>query len=319
MTRKIVPIATILLAIGLLIFLRIDETNQAEKTSQYNELYEQRRPLEVKKEDLEQELLDLEKAYEESKSPNGVTQIIFTELDKQVYTVCYPLMKEYGYVGVLALSPTELPGEKGCMSQKQFQELIEAGWDVCITWQEGIPVEEWWTNLQNKLMVLGIEKGQTLYFPKGMYNVELDEQISQLGFTIAMSDTVEEEKPLQFKYEEGVWHIGAVGLMSSRPKLWLREAVAQDANIAYLVGFDEQKKEELYNPNSFQKMLEAFGEYEDTGELIVTSITDAREHYYRRIAGLPEEVEFQYQSRKAEIEKELNQVKAKLKEIDAMY
>ncbi len=319
MIRKIVPIVTIVLAVGLFIFLRIDEANEADKTSRYNELYEQRRPLEVKKEDLEQGLKDLEEAYEESKSPNGVVQIVFTNLDKEVYSTCYPLMKKYEYVGMLALSPTELPGEKGCMSKKQFQELMDAGWGTCITWQEGIPVEEWWTNLQNKLMVLGITKGQTMYFPKGTYSSELDNTISQLGFTIAMSNTMDEDTPLQFKYEEGVWHIGAVGMMSERPRAWLREAVAQDANIAYLIGFEEEKTQEFYNHNSFENMLKAFGDYEATEELIVTNVEDARDHYYRRIVGLPDEVEFQYQSKKAELEEELNRVKAELKEINAMY
>ena len=317
MIKKIVLGVTVVLAIGLFMFIKMDEKEEAKKNSRYNELYEQRRPLEVKKEQLEQELKELEDAYEESKSPNAVVQVVFTELDEQVYTVCYPVMKEYGYVGTLALSPEEFPGAEGCMSVEQFQELRDEGWGISVTWQAGANVEQWWTNMQNKMLVLGIEQGKTLYFPKGTYTPELDETILKLGFSIALSNTEEGATPLQMKYEEGVWHVGAVGLMSSRPKLWLREAVANDANIAYLVGFETE--EELYNQSSFRSMLNCFDEYEATKELVVTNVEQAKTHYYNRTLGLSTELENQYQTKKASMEQELEQVKKQLKEIDAQY
>ena len=317
MIKKIVLGVTVVLAIGLFMFIKMDEKEEAKKNSRYNELYEQRRPLEVKKEQLEQELKELEDAYEESKSPNAVVQVVFTELDEQVYTVCYPVMKEYGYVGTLALSPEEFPGAEGCMSVEQFQELRDEGWGISVTWQAGTNVEQWWTNMQNKMLVLGIEQGKTLYFPKGTYTPELDETILKLGFSIALSNTEEGATPLQMKYEEGVWHVGAVGLMSSRPKLWLREAVANDANIAYLVGFETE--EELYNQSSFRSMLICFDEYEATKELVVTNVEQAKTHYYNRTLGLSTELENQYQTKKASMEQELEQVKKQLKEIDAQY
>ena len=145
----------------------------------------------------------------------------------------------------------------------------------------------------------------------------MDETILKLGFSIALSNTEEGATPLQMKYEEGVWHVGAVGLMSSRPKLWLREAVANDANIAYLVGFETE--EELYNQSSFRSMLNCFDEYEATKELVVTNVEQAKTHYYNRTLGLSTELENQYQTKKASMEQELEQVKKQLKEIDAQY
>lgn len=317
MIKKIIPIVTIVLAVGLFAFIWNVQKQEEEMAVQHEELYEQRRPLTVKQEQIEQQLEALEDAYEKSKSPNAVVQVLFTELDEQVYTLCYPIMQEYEYTGTLALSPNQFPGQEGCMTVEQFQELMNAGWEICITWQTGTDTDKWWPNLQNKLTVLGVEPGQVLYFPKGTYNADLDATIQELGFSIAVISKTEEETPLQLQYEEGVWHVGAVGLMSSKPRLWLREAVAQYANLAYLVGFELE--EELYNENSFRSMLNCFDEYEATEELAVTSIQDARDQYHSRSVGVSPELESQYQEQKAALEKELSEIKEQLKEIDAKY
>ena len=317
MIRKILPIVTIVLAVGLFAFIWGVQKQENKKAVEHEKIYEQRRPLAVKEEQLEQKLEELENTYEKSKSPNAVTQIIFTEMDEQVYSLCYPIMQEYEYIGILALSPTEFPGEEGCMTVEQFQELVDAGWKICITWQSDDRENNWLVNLKNKMTVLGIEQGQTLYFPQGTYHADVDETIQELGFSIAIISKAEEEAPLQLQYEEGVWHVGAVGLMSSKPRLWLREAVAQDANVAFLVGF--QLETELYNERSFRSMLNCFDEYEATEELVITDVDAAKEYYHTRSAGISPELESQYQQEKAALEAELADVKKQLQEIDAMY
>ena len=105
--------------------------------------------------------------------------------------------------------------------------------------------------------------------------------------------------------------------MTSKPRLWLREAVAQDANLAYLIGFTLE--EELYNEKSFRSMLNCFDEYEATEELVTTNIVEAREHFRSRSAGVAPEIESQYQEKKVALEKELAEVKKKLEKIDAKY
>lgn len=317
MNKKIIPIVTIVLALGLFVFILGVQKKENITKAQHDELYEQRRPLAVRQEQLERELEALQEVYEKSKAPNAFVQVLFTELNEQVYTQCYPIMKEYEYTGTLAVSETQFPGNEGCMSVEQFRELIDAGWEICINWQTDRSVKKWWPTLRNKLTVLGVEPGQVVYFPLGTYQAELDATIQELGFSIAVISKMDEETPLQLQYEEGIWHVGAVGLMSPRPRLWLNEAVAQDANMSYLVGF--QIEEELYNEKSFRSMLNCFDEYVVTEELIVTNLADAKEHYRGRSLGVTPEQESQYREQKAALEKELSEVKEQLKEIDAKY
>lgn len=317
MIKKILPIVTIVLAVGLFAFMLGTQIKEEKEAAKYEEAYELRRPLTVKQEQLESKLDALEKEYEKSKAPNANVQVVFTELDEQVYTLCYPIMQEFEYVGMLAISEKEFPGEEGCMTAEQFKELIEAGWEVCITWQSDTDISKWWPNLQNRLTVLGVSAGRTLYFQKGTYSAELDESILAAGFTTAISAMEEDAMPLQLQYEEGVWHVGVVGLMSAKPRLWLREAVAQDANIAFSVGFE--KEDELYNERSFRSMLTCFDEYEATDELVVTTADVAREQYYNRSVGTDPVAEQQYQEQKAALEAEIAEVKKQLEEINAMY
>ncbi len=317
MNKKIIPIVTIVLAIGLFAFVMVVQKQENKTAASQDEWDEQRRPWAVQQEQLEQELEDLDKMYEKSKSPCAVTQVLFTELNEQVYTQCYPILKEFEYKGILALSDTQFPGEADCMSIEQFQELIAEGWKICITWQTNENVNTWWTRFQSKLTSLGVEAGNTVYFPKGTYSAEMDSALQELGFTIAVIGKTEEETPLQLQAEDGIWHVGAIGMMTSKPRLWLRESVAQDANLTYLIGF--QQEEELYNEKSFRSMLKCFDEYVATDELIVTNMDEAREHFDRRSLGVSPEVESNYQEQKASLEKKLSDVKKKLKEIDAKY
>lgn len=313
MMKKIVPIVTIVLAIGLFAFICVVQNQDKKVVDQYESRDEQSRTLKVKQKQLEQELETLEKTYEKSKAPNAVGEIIFTDLNEQIYSVCYPIMQEYEYTGTLALSMEKFPGEEGCMTVEQFRELMEAGWDICITWQTETAVNRWWPNFQNKLTVLGVEPGEVVYFPSGTYSADAETAIQELGFKIAVVYKGGDESPLQLQYEEGIWHVGAVGLMSTKPRLWLNEAVAQDANVAYLVGFEAE--EELYNEKSFRSMLNCLDEYEATDELIVTNIDDARDHYYIRSIGLAPEVESQYQQQKVALEEELAEIKEQLDKI----
>lgn len=317
MIKKMISIVTIVLAIGLCAFMMGIKSKENKAATRYEELNEQRRPLKVKKQKLEQELVELEMAYEIEVEPNAVAQVIFSEMNEQVYSSCYPIMKEYGYVGMLALSLEELPGQPGHMSVEQFRELLEAGWGICITWQTDTSHSRWLPKLQKELEKLEIEQGQAVYFPKGIYQAELDATIQQAGFSIAISCTADTEVPLQTKYEEGVWRVGAVGLMSSKPRLWLNEAVSQKANIAYLVGFELE--EELYNEKSFRSMLNCFREYEATNELIVATVEEAAEQYFYRGRGVDPEFDAQYQAKKAKLEEELAQVKQQLSEIEEQY
>lgn len=316
MKKIAIGVILVLLVVFGVFFWKVQREDKAQQQA-YEKWMQERRPLTVKKADYNNRLQKLEQEYENYTTPKATTHILFTDLHEDVHQVCYPLMKEYGYTGTLILSSEQLPGQENCMSVQQFQELLEAGWRTCIQWDETFMSERAWASFKSELDAIEIQVGEQIYFPRQTYAKELDEKISDKGFTIVICEYADTESPLQSEYEEGLWHVGAMGAMTKQPKFWLREAVATKANVVYTVGFSLEYQK--YNPKSFEGMLNAFDEYEASGGLFVDDLFFARDHYYSRLTGVSPEYDEKYQQEKQQLEKKIEEIDAKLKEIDAKY
>ena len=310
MVKKIVLIASIVLLIGLVFYIKDIENEMAEQNDEKSKTEQLRVPLYVEKREVEAQIEQLIKDFENSKQHKGTTQLLFTECDKQVYEACYPIMKKYGFPGVLAFSQTEYPGAEGCMSVEQFQELMQNGWTVCATWDTASAPEEWLPVLEQKAQEMGAEVGQTMYFPAGTYNLTLDAKVQELGFSIVVCNETDTETIVRTEEEDGVWHLGAVGFMSEKPKIWLTEAVAQKGNITYLVGFELEH--EKYTETPFMSMLSYFEAYQDSNELLVTQTEVAREHYRNRMVEQSQTLQQEFEQKKAELEKKLADIEAQI-------
>lgn len=313
MIKKIVTGVTIVLAIAMGVLLWSASKQNQEEATRHKQMEEKRRPLLVKKEKLEQQIIDLEKEYEASRLPKATTQMLFTGLEAEVFDICYPIMKEYEYTGVLALSLTQLPGMEGRITVEQFQQLISEGWNICIKWDAETPVRKWWPELQKQIRQLGLETGSVVYFTTGTYSRSLDAQLQQMGFSIVVNHGEEQDSLFQLNDEEGIWHLGAVGFMGEKPKLKLTEAIAQKGNITYLVGFELE--EEQYEERSFRSMLSYFGSCEANSELIVSDMETARQHYRERLVTYEQTKEEEYKRARALLEEEFAAVEEELSKL----
>lgn len=317
MFKKVLFLVTIVLVVGLAVFLMKFNSEEAKVNDKYEKMDEEQRPYKVEQKKLQQQLEDLKDTYEEDKLPRGTTQLLFTDLSDDIYKLCYPVMKECDFTGVLVVTNGQMPGDEGCMSVSHFKELISEGWSICIEWNEEILKNKWWNNIRKSLKALDMEPGDVVYFPEGTYDKKYDTIAQQRGFSILVIEKAEAENPIQPQNEDGLWHIGAIGFMTSQPRTWLTEAVAQDANISYLVNFS--KENQLYNESSFKSMMSAFYQYCGSGDLMVGGVVEAREHYIARSGGLAPEVEAKYQAEKSALETKLAEIEVKLQEIEAKY
>lgn len=314
MHKKIIAVVTLILCIGLGVFLWSSNQEEKKQIENSEKLEEARRPLLVEKQNIEEKIAKLDRAYEDSKTPKGTTQILFTGFEEDVYNTCYPIMKEFEYTGTLALSLNQLPGMEGLMSLEQFQELLNEGWDVCIKWDAQTPVNNWWPKLQKQVKELGIETVPIIYFTTGTYTSTLDAQLQDMGFSIVVHHGEESDSLIQLGEEEGLWHLGAVGLMGEKPRIRLEEAIAQKGNITYLVGFELQ--DERYDERSFRSMLSYFDAYEASSELRVANMDEARQHYRDRLTANEGTDEAEYKKARERLEAELAAVEEELSKIE---
>ena len=318
---KIFKIIALAFAGGLLVVLAIFCQKVSLQDGKSEKLFEkwqdERRDLDIEYRKIETKLEDLENEFSSITSPKATSQIIFTDLDEKVYTKAYPLMANKGYVGTLVFSKKQLPGENGCITKKQCEELLKKGWSVCVQWEEASDVKTWWEDWGKELQKQGIQSCQGVYFPQETYDEALDTELKEINLNYVIVEKDEKRSPLQKNDEEGLWHVGAIGCMTSQPKKWLKEAVVQHANVSYLVSFSIEHQ--IFESDTFERMLNSFDELVKSEELTMLNVEEARKYRENYLSFADSDLTEKYLKEKSKLEKKLEEVQSKLDEIDAKY
>ena len=314
--KRIAIVLTVVLAGVLGFFLWNEYRGEQERQAQYEARERELRPLTVQYNDLQKQLTNLEELYKAKKEGIGTTSVIFVDMDERIYTDCYPVMKEKGYTGILAVSDTMFPGIEGCMSMEHFQELIQAGWTICLNWNAEQPIESWLPSVTENLAAIGMESGNIMYFPNGTYTQEYDAVLLEYGFTVAVHHGEEGRSMILSGDEDGVWHPGAVGLQGKEPKAKMQESVTGKGYLINVVGF--RLEEDMYNDKMFRSMLDFCSEIEAKNSLMVMDINAAREYCRQRMMGYPD-LEEEYRQQREELEKQIASMEERIEEFKVIY
>ena len=135
MIRKILLVLLVVLLIlgGSLVILRQNQINRAE-TEKQNALQQQMIPLLQEKRKLQDKNAQLQRQLDGKMQETATVQFLFTDLNEQLYLEVFPMMLQYGFKGIMALSETEVPGGAGKISIRQFEEMVRDGWGYCLKW-----------------------------------------------------------------------------------------------------------------------------------------------------------------------------------------
>lgn len=315
--KKIAFIVAVCLLVILVVLCREINRRDSKTENNFQKWQNELRNVEVEYRNVEKELEDLEREFYKQVSTGATVQIVFTDLNEKIYSEAYPIMEQYGYVGMLVLSSSQMPGGEGCMTEQQYNKLLRSGWSICIQWEETDDVESWWGNWEQKITSLKSQPTKSVYIPKGMYEVEIDSALEKNGVKNVIVEKEDGENPLQMRSEEGLWHVGAIGCMTMQPKKWMKEAVVQNANIAYLISFTLE--DQLYERDTFQRMLDSFSECEKNQELNVFHIEGAREYRENYLDNVDKTVRENYEKEQARLENKKIELENKMEEIDAKY
>ncbi len=304
MYKKKIGIACVIILAAGLLFAFYLEGKSSNREAENNARREQELlPVREEQERLEKELEDLASEYGRQVQGKGSVVILLTGMDSGIYTEIYPIMKEYGYVGVLTLSEKQFPGAEGCMSLKQMKELLEAGWTTCIQWKKDEPDEKWLKKITDRAKENGIPETKVMYFERDAYSSSLDSKLQNLGYTVAVHHGEEKLSLVVSHPEEGIWHPGAVGMKGASPRYKLEDAVASGGNIVFTVGYEVS--EELFDADTFRAMLKQFNNHCSKDNLMVTDFVQGRE-YRRQVAAGGGTVTTEYEEKKAAIEQQLS-------------
>ena len=117
-----------LLAGGFYYVRRVDAQDQ----SQIRNLYAEVEPLQQEKEALEKQRAALVEEYDILLRDPSTVQLLFRELEEEIFTEVYPIMRDRGIKGVLGLSLRQFPGQYKKLSMNQFNRLTMDGHLPCL-------------------------------------------------------------------------------------------------------------------------------------------------------------------------------------------
>lgn len=167
------------------------------------------RNLRVERSLVEQELNQVLEKQRHVVLGKGCWALIIEELRPELTEYVVPILAEYGYTGVLALSETQLPDNERCISREEFDLLTAHQWSTCLYWDGEGTLTGYARRMKARLRELGLTMPKTLYMAYGKYTPELDEDIREAGFTTVIHHA-ESMEVITREDEEELFHLGCV-------------------------------------------------------------------------------------------------------------
>ena len=293
----LIKVGAIVLALAVLggaiwfFFIRNTEAEYSEYDAKLDKLA-------YKKQQLQSELDKIGPDMEKRLGNTSYMSFIFTSLDEALYTSAHPIMAEGStdLVGILGLSPNELPDMEGNITKKQFDTLMLLEWGTALYWDGTGDLEQFIVTMQTLLDEAKIDFPETISFKNGKYRSEYDEIIAKYGIRNAIHNG---ESGLAIRVDvqpEGIWHPGVVGWKAGMSATLLKRSVEAEGGYALLeINFNNSADNSAYSYfeiegeseneriDSFRKMVNLFKSSIKSGAIEVLTTEEVRakvEKYY---------------------------------------
>lgn len=276
MIRKIILVLLVILLIlgGSLVILRQNRINR-EETEKQNALQQQMIPLLQEKRKLQDKNAQLQRQLDGKMQETATVQFLFTDLNEQLYLEVFPMMLQYGFKGIMALSGTEVPGGAGKISIRQFEEMVRDGWGYCLKWDGTTKVWDAFTGVQWKMPESELEMPDTVYLAPGQYTRELDMTLTMQGVRMVIHHG-EEDQPIDLTGEENsLWRLGSRVWDPETARSDLQECVQKRGNLVFDVSFGPDYSS--YGAYGFQDILYAVVSYQKNKIIEVTDFPKLKE------------------------------------------
>ncbi len=241
----------VILGGGLIYMRRVDQQDK----QRMRELYASVEPLQRQREALAAERDGLEVNYALQMRDVGTVELLFRELDAEIFTNVYPEMRDRGIVGVLGVCTQQYPGYKGKLKIEQFNRLLMDGWGSCFIYEKVGKFEDWYTDISSMLQKDGLPVPTAIFFPDNTYDESLDSALLSCGITTVIHSAEDGHSSTVTTVSDPLWHTGAMpwnytGVNSDTELL----ARTSGANLVFTVSF--KNLWDAYEEDAFRSVLE---------------------------------------------------------------
>lgn len=315
--KVIAIMVTVVLAALLAFFFWTENKEKKEMQAAYEAMQNEIRPLELEIYELQQELNGIKEEDDRETRGTGSIVLLFTDLSEGIYTDAYPQMAKYGFKGVLALGEGQVLGEEGYLKEEQLKELLAAGWECCLKWEEGMNEKKWPAYSRRLVRRAKIESPKSVYFQQEAYDGELDDFLKEQHFSVAVHHGEGDIALIAAEAEEELWHFGALAWNGNDSSSMLEETMAQRGNLIFTIGSDSPEEE--YQKDVCEAMLGRIHEYCEADELQVMTLSEAAE--YREMLKDKQNgtMETEISRKRAELEERIEELNQEIDDITEKY
>lgn len=273
-------------------------------------------PLDIRRQQLQQELDKLKNNPPAEAGKLGTIQFVFLSLDESFINEVQPVMQEYNIPGVLVLSANELPGGWMKISEGQYQLLLNQGWSSAVLYNAS---PEFPKNIFTTLSQRGIAAPDTVYFNSGDYSITLDEKLTDIHYVIHHG---EDTMPiLVTSYDEpGIVHLGARVWNTTNIRPDIEAMIEKDGNYVFTVA---PRGEDAFKDTAFRSLLDFMTTYTGTAaspEDFVPSLAICSPEAARRLhTERAEQAIIQQQEWEASVQSVQEEIDTLSASIDAIY
>ncbi len=164
---------------------------EREDDDKMQQLYAEVEPLERQREALRQEYNSLDAEYALKMRDYGTVEILFPDLDAQIISDVYPIMRDRGVVGVIGITGSMMPGYPKKLTWSDCSRLVSDGWGTCFvydSWDGNLTY--WIETVSSYFKYNRIPVPTSIYFVKNNYDSSMDEQLIACGIdTVILNGT----------------------------------------------------------------------------------------------------------------------------------
>ncbi len=207
--KRVIPLvlSLALLVVGIIYLTRTEK----EESGKVRELYATVEPLERERTALQEELDNLNGSYGLKMRDYGTVEILFPELNTQIISQAYPIMRDHNVVGVLGFSPSQMPGSYNQLSLEDTKRLISEGWGSCFIYEN--PWGDfvgWYNYICNYLKSYGLPIPTSIYFKNNDYDPALTEALIACGISTVVQNASNGRTDTVSDPAGPIWYTGAM-------------------------------------------------------------------------------------------------------------
>ena len=270
------------------------------------------RDLWQEKRDLEREIREIEQGSTASGNNRGAVVLLFAEPDLRLEEDVFPLLSEYGYTGVIALSLNDFDDDAQRLSDDRLKELQSQGWEICLS----LGSSEDLAALCRAVRKTDLDMPQTLYLPETL----LTESQSAIAQAEGITTVVQHSGTVSGEICYSLPCIMATGshesLISEEKKglskQLMLEAIEKSGGIVLTIGYNRVR--DTFEENNVSAMLRSIDRYVKADKLAVTGCVNAWAQMSETTISA-EDLERMNRERLAELRQRLAEVDAQVVEL----